>query len=241
MNRCCQNGITYLNRATRFFSVRGILSMKAAKPTDSNRELYMKLMNTFLIGWSSLFFLTACHNSYNDGYSGNESISYKNLFPVESEFNWWKYSDEDGNQFSIHVVDVVHDDREFYYKATFTETKLQSEESHWFRRDSDHLAYAPALSAPFIKFLPKKFNEDRGKYSSDDNDIHYTLYDSYRINRETFDEIVELHYETPILNGFTTISFANKIGPLRFVDDSGRWIVEYNLDSASINGTVIRL
>lgn len=201
----------------------------------------MKSFNTLLItAYSSLFFLTACSNSYNDG-SEKESVTYSNLFPVVSENNWWEFSDEEGNRFSIHVVDLVDDDREFYYKAAFQETKLKSEESHWFRRDSDHLAYASALSAPFVRFLPGKFREQRGSYTSDGNSIHYTVYDSYRINGQSFNEIVELHYESPILNGFTTISFANNIGPLRLVDDSGRWRVEYNLDSASVNGTIIRL
>jgi hypothetical protein len=52
--------------------------------------------------------------------------------------------------------------------------------------------------------------------------------------------VLDARYNMPILHGFDEITFADSIGIVRLIDHTGRWPINYLIDSCSVSGVVSR-
>jgi hypothetical protein len=222
------------------------------KPVTSAKENIMKWL--LLTLWTALL-LSGCHHfpsptAHDDDDDDKDvvdnqpdksrdiTITYQDLFPFENSRNWWSYSDEDGNQFSIDVIDTISDEDEIYYKVAFTEEKLNFVQDDWFRKEPPAVSFSEHLVGEYLEFLPGSFNSKGGSFSCGSASVSYTLLDSLEAGDKIYTQVVELEYSREILHGFDRIYFANSIGIVRMVDEDGRWPIDYTLDSARVGKTV---
>lgn len=161
-----------------------------------------------------------------------QTVGYANLFPFENNRAWWRYTTEEGNEFVIEVVDTISDERDIYYKVSFTEAKLDKRQDDWFVREAGEITYGQTLRGTFQLFLPSSYCKTGGSFHSGSSRITYTLHDTFAVGGTVFHDVVELRYTTAILHGFDTIYFADGVGIVALVDEDGRWPIEYVLESS---------
>lgn len=190
------------------------------------------LVSGVLIGAATLFI--GCDSPTSSEQSN--PVHFKNLFPLSTKGDCWFFSDSSSNTFSIEVSEAVTDNNERYHNVRFTESKMNSSQTHWLYSKNDTIYYAPKLQGSYAAFLPLKFNRMSSTFKSGSNKITYTRIKGYVVGKSTYAEAVSLKYETAILNGFTELVFVDGIGPIRCIDHRGRWPIIYNLDSAKISG-----
>ncbi len=184
-----------------------------------------------------LLFQSCITDSENEG----AKVQYEEIFPIQSIENRWYFSDELGNEFAIRVVDTVIDGGDRYYKILIDEALAKQELQYWILRKSDEFLLGTSLRGSFHALLPKRFKRDGGSFSHAGHDVSYGIHNFYSISNGGMEDVVELNFSNTVFNGFSRIVFANTIGPIRFVDDSGRWPVEYDLDSAYVNGNTVHI
>lgn len=168
------------------------------------------------------------------------TVTYNNLFPIESEGNIWYYSDNDNNQMIISIKDTISDDGDVFVKVAITETKLKITDEHWLLKTYDELQYSSSLSGEFLTLYKKEFHESGGSYYINGEHVDYHVYKGLTIKGKAYGNVVRLTYPEGILDGFSELYFAEGIGPVQLVDDRGRWPVTYALDSAFVNGSTIQ-
>jgi len=174
-------------------------------------------------------------NGYSDKYDTN-TVQMKEIFPVGAQKEQWHFSDEAGNRFTISTEETIVDDGATYQKMKFHESKLNTIESHWFVSERDSVYYSPKLQGSFTTFLPEKFRET-GSFMAGKNKVTYSLQENYSLNGTSVQSAIVLNYSTAILTGFTQLVFADSIGPIRMIDNRGRWPIQYDLDSAFVYGS----
>jgi len=206
-------------------------------------------LKTLLIPVSTLvlfsLLMTNCYGPidttryYYDDEQGQDG-TVGNFFCFENEKNWWEYSDENGNRFSIKVIDTISDNNSLYYKVAFEEHKLKVSQDDWFVREKGQIRFNENLRGTFSLFLPAEFHYQSGEFISSGNTIDYSIYQSITIHDTTVKKVALLEYEQAILHGFDKIYFANNIGIVKMIDDDGRWPIRYSLDSCRIEGEIYR-
>jgi hypothetical protein len=168
--------------------------------------------------------------------SPGQTVTFENLFPFEGPANKWEYADDDGNRFTIHVMDTISDEEELYYKVAFTEEKLDFVQDDWFLRKGGRIKFNTHLRGEFQTFLPSSFKKNGGWFYCHGSSIRYKVMDSMTIGEKTFENVLELEYNRSILHGFDRIVFADNIGIIRMVDEDGRWEIDYVLKESHIDG-----
>lgn len=161
------------------------------------------------------------------------------IFPFQNISNWWKYTEKGGNFLTISVVDAISDDSDVYYKVKFEENNKDTT-TDWFLRTVDGVYYNEKLAGGYKLFLPSSFTENISGVDSNSESTEFSYSDSLKLGTTVFDSIVKIRYATPILHGFNEVSLANGIGIVSMTDNSGRFVVEYILDSASIDSQIMR-
>ena len=180
-------------------------------------------------------------NTDKNDTAGKSTYQYAEIFPFAGSMNRWYYSDADGNTFVIAIVDTISDDRELFYKVSFTEEKLASTQSDWFVFRNGEIRYSTSLrAAAYPLFVPSRFSGESGTFSSDSQHVSFVNKDSLIIGAHRFGSGVELSYARPLVHGFDIIRFADTVGIVSLTDNTGRWPIEYVLDSARIAGKVER-
>jgi hypothetical protein len=166
---------------------------------------------------------------------GGLNLNTADLFPFQNNANWWKYSEPGGHTISISVLDTITDNQTTYFKVSFAE-KGRDTTDNWFRRSSSGTEYSPYLVGPYFVFLPPTFSSRQGSYALAANDnVSYAYVDSLLVNGKYRKEVMEVHFSAAKIHGFDEIDFANNLGIIRMVDNSGRFPVVYTLDSAQVN------
>lgn len=191
-----------------------------------------------------LFISVGCFYVPNDsGYYDDDGstytyglVTYRNLFPFENGTNMWHYTDEDGNAFSISVVDTISDEQELYFKVAFVEEKIGDSQDDWFVRVGTAVEFNEHLRGEYLPFLPSSFSSNGGTFYSDGMGVRYTLFGVLTIGGKQFRDVVRLEYDTAVLHGFDRVYFSEGIGIIALADDDGRWPIEYVLDYATIAG-----
>ncbi len=190
-----------------------------------------------LVSFTLLFFQSCITDSKNEG----TKVKYEEIFPIHSVTNRWHFSDHSGNELTLRVSDSVKDGGDYYYKITIDETLATEQASYWILQGADEFLLGNSLRGAFHALLPKRLKSSGGNFTNAGHDVTYEIYQNYCITHSNMKDVVELNYSGTVLGGFTRIAFANSVGPIRFVDDSGRWPVEYDLDSAYIDGVTLNL
>jgi hypothetical protein len=160
-------------------------------------------------------------------------------FPFEDNTNRWYYTESGGNRVNILVTDTISDDGTTYFRVSFREERVDTTDD-WFKRSANGIYFASALIGNYSLFLPAKIDSARGGYLSGPSRASYTYHDSLSVGGTLFHGVLSLEYNVPLLHGFTTIVFADSIGIVQLIDESGRWPITYRIDSCSVSGTVRR-
>jgi hypothetical protein len=158
-------------------------------------------------------------------------------FPFEDNTNRWYYTESGGNRVNILVTDTISDDGITYFRVSFREERVDTTDD-WFKRSASGIYFAQALIGNYDLFLPAKIDSARGGFISGASRVAYTFSDSLNIGGTPFRSVITLDYSAPILHGFTTIVFADSIGIVQLIDETGRWPITYRIDSCSVSGTV---
>ncbi len=194
-----------------------------------------QIFKQLLAGAALTLTLTACHN---DTY-GDKEVTYQDIFPIETIENRWHYSDKNGNKLSIRVIDTITDDGDRLFKTQFYEEVVKSTKSYWFLLNNSEVMYSNSLRDEYTKLLPKSYKDDEGSFWVSGSKVKYELHNSYSTSKSQYSDVVELDYSDVTLDGFSKIVFADDYGPIRLVDNSGRWTITYDLDSAYVEGRVV--
>lgn len=203
----------------------------------------MKMTMRMFSAVSVLFLFIAfqgCDFSTHPNNVNRFALKSYSLFPFENISNWWKYTEANGNNLAIYVLDTISDDKAMYFKISFQE-KNRDTTVDWFKRSNSGIEYSTSLSGPYDLFLPAEFNSTKGTFESAAGSISYTYCDSIKVGRlVAFKNAMRLEYSMRMLHGFDEIDFADSIGIISLVDRSGRFPVTYVLDSARIGGAVMK-
>ena len=160
-------------------------------------------------------------------------------FPFEDNTNRWHYTESGGNRVTILVTDTISDDGTTYFRVSFREEKVDTTDD-WFKRAQGGIFFAEALIGNYDLFLPAVIDSARGIYMSGPARASYTYQDSLSLGGSVFRRVLHVKYNVPLLHGFTTIVFADSLGIVELIDESGRWPIAYQIDSCSVSGTVTR-
>jgi hypothetical protein len=160
-------------------------------------------------------------------------------FPFEDNTNRWYYTESGGNHVNILVTDTISDDGITYFRVSFREEQVDTTDD-WFKRSSNSIYFSSALIGKYDLFLPAKIDSARGSFASGYSRVSYTYNDSLTIGGTLFHGVITLDYATPFLHGFTTIVFAESIGIVQLVDETGRWPITYRIDSCNVSGEELK-
>lgn len=167
------------------------------------------------------------------------TFSTASLFPFRHNGNWWKYSESGGNVLRIAVTDTISDDNILYYRVSFQEHRVDTTDD-WFQKSSNGILFGHALTGSYHLFLPSKITARQDTFTSRYSGVTYRFYDDYTLNGHTFENVISLKYNSPIIHGFDEIILADEIGIIALTDDDSRWNVDYTLDSCSVDGDMLR-
>jgi hypothetical protein len=156
-------------------------------------------------------------------------------FPFEDNTNRWYYTESGGNRVNILVTDTISDDGITYFRVSFREEQVDTTDD-WFKRSASGIYFSSALIGNYSLFLPAKIDSAHGGYLSGPSRASYTYHDSLTLGGTVFHGVLSLEYNVPLLHGFTTIVFADSIGIVQLIDESGRWPITYRIDSCSVSG-----
>ena len=159
------------------------------------------------------------------------------FFPFEDNSNRWYYTESGGNTVTILVTDTISDDGITYFRVSFRENRVDTTDD-WFSRSTEGVYFGKSLTGEYDLFLPAVLNSISGVFESAGLTVTYDYYDSLEINGFIFRNVLSLHYNHPIIHGFNEIILVDSIGIVKLVDNSGRWPINYAIDSCSINGTL---
>ena len=179
----------------------------------------------------------------NSTSSNDDPTFYLNtatLFPFQGSGNWWKYSDTSGHTLSDSVVLTFTDNATTYFKMVVNEKGIDTSDN-WLRRSSVGTEYSTSIAGPYSILLPPSFDSKQGSFtSSSGNTVTYSYSDSMLVKGKYRNRVMALTFPQRNIHGFDEIDFADSLGIIRFVDNSGRFPVIYSLDSAKINGVIRR-
>jgi len=203
-----------------------------------------KTYRHFVINTNILFaiipmicFLMNCFSPIEDKGPTFNALSY---FPYQQIGNWWKYSEKGGNSLSITVEDTISDNGTLYYKIAFIE-KGKGNYNDWFKyAASKGVVYSSSLSGSYIQFVPPTLYIDGGSFETDSGTITYSKETSVVLNSKTFSNSLLLSYSRAYWHGFSEIYVCDSVGMVGLIDGSGRFPVEYILDSAQIDGSLLK-
>jgi|WetSurMetagenome_2_1015567.scaffolds.fasta_scaffold86248_2 hypothetical protein len=158
-------------------------------------------------------------------------------FPFEDNSNRWYYTESGGNRVNILVTDTISDDGITYFRVSFREERVDTTDD-WFKQSASGIYFSSALIGNYDLFLPAKIDSAHGGYLSGPSRASYTYHDSLALGGTIFHGVLSLEYNVPLLHGFTTIVFADSIGIVQLIDETGRWPIIYRIDSCSVSGVV---
>ncbi len=194
---------------------------------------YKKILVSLFLG--SMIFMSGFNPNLwstgdDDPDTGPYYVTYDNIFPFTTAGKTWGYTDEDGNDFMISVIDTISDEDDLYYKVEFKEVKLNMIQDDWFIRDAEGIKYSDRLMGDFDLFLPKRFIRGGGSFQCNSQNINYEIISSLTLGTTTYTDVLKLSYTKAVLHGFDEIFFADNIGIIQMIDYDGRWPVYYTLD-----------
>lgn len=169
----------------------------------------------------------------------NPNLSAAVLFPFDNTTNIWYFSEINGNQLSISVVDTITDNTVRYYKIRFYE-HIRTTQDIWFRRSSIGVEYSTALTGTFSRLLPSSITSRSGSFTSGNSTVSYAYKDTALVSGGPTDATVRCTYPSRIFQGFDNILFAEAYGITQLVDLSGRIPFIYSVDSCIVGGQKIR-
>jgi hypothetical protein len=184
---------------------------------------------------------TSSHNNSSTNNSSNQRItrSIVHFFPFEDNNNIWNYTESEGNKVTILVADTISDDGVTYFRVSFRENRVDTTDD-WFSRSASGINFGQSLTGPYELFLPAKIDSTRGSFKSRGSKVEYTYYDSLKIDGSMFHKVLHLAYQSPIIHGFDEITLADSIGVVELIDHTGRWPIDYTIDSCHIGGNSIK-
>lgn len=174
------------------------------------------------------------------GAAADWNLSSENLFPFQNSTNWWRYSTTDGHILSISVLGDITDGQTTYFKVSFAE-KDKDTTDNWFRRSSSGTEYSDSLAGNFSIFMPPTFPSKVGTFAlSSKGMVSYAYSDSLLVKAKYRKKVMKLVFPNGDIRGFDEIDFADALGIVRMIDNSGHFPVVYALDSARVNGIIYR-
>lgn len=178
---------------------------------------------------------TGTHSGNNNNTGGKIVFKTDVLFPFEDNANWWHYTESGGNTVFIEVTDTISDNKTLYFKVSFKENRVDTTDD-WFKRSATGIMFGPSLAGSYDLFLPSEIDSVKGRFYSGASRVDYTFHDSLGIGTSVFRNVLILDYDTPILHGFTEITFAESIGIIELKDSNERWPIDYGIDSCNVSG-----
>jgi hypothetical protein len=181
----------------------------------------------------------------NDHYSGNKpsdpvphqqfSKKIGGFFPFEDNSNRWNYTESGGNTVVILVTDTISDDGITYFRVSFRENRVDTTDD-WFMRSVTGVYFGQSLTGKYGLFLPARLDSVSGTFESSGSTVVFDYYDSLSVNGVRYKNVVHLKYNNPIIHGFDEITLADSIGIVELVDHTGRWPINYAIDSCRVGG-----
>ena len=157
------------------------------------------------------------------------------FFPFQNNFNWWRYTESEGNQLSIHVTDTISDNGTTYFRVSFQENQVDTTDD-WFKHSSSGIFFGQSLVGSYNLFLPERIDSLTGSFDSGGYDVAYTFHDTLTIQGTRYRRVLVLEYDPPMLHGFDELAMADSIGIIEMIDHHSRWPVTYSLDSCFVDG-----